>query len=101
MKLAFIQFPLRKARFWPEVSIIKQNQRAKLKINKETAKSNKQKLKSKMPIVSCTCGTKILVVPDIAAMNKAVKNHKAKHKGADDQLLTEQILKVASEQVIP
>ncbi len=75
-------------------------QSTKLKINKEVTKSYKQRFKSNMPIVMCTCGAKILVVPDLAAMNRAVKNHKVEHKSANEQFLTEQILEVASKQVL-
>ena len=33
-----------------------------------------------MPIIKCACGTKILVVPDLKAMDLAIKNHVAEHK---------------------
>jgi hypothetical protein len=33
-----------------------------------------------LPIISCECGDKILVVPDLQAMNNAIKTHVAKHK---------------------
>ena len=74
--------------------------RDELKINKENTESYRQKFKSTMPIVMCACGAKILVVPDLAAMDRAIKNHKAKHKSADEQFLTEQILEVASKQAL-
>jgi hypothetical protein len=56
----------------------------------------------KMPILNCTCGEKILVVPDLRAMNTAVKKHLDKHKNAGDnavseQTLTDEILKVLAE----
>jgi hypothetical protein len=44
----------------------------------------------KMVIFNCTCGEKILVVPDLEAMNRAVKKHLIKHKNAGDNDLTEQ-----------
>jgi len=71
-----------------------------LKIDKEIAKSYEQKFKSNMPIVTCICGKKILVVPDLAAMDRAINNHRAKHKSADEKLLIAQIFKVASRQVL-
>ena len=37
-------------------------------------------LKERLPIINCECGTEILVVPDLQAMNRAIKNHVAKHK---------------------
>jgi hypothetical protein len=49
-----------------------------------------------MPLTVCTCGAKILVVPDVAAMSRALKNHLTHHKGADEQYLIEQIFEVAS-----
>jgi hypothetical protein len=52
-----------------------------------------------MQIVTCACGAKILVVPDVAAMDRAIKNHKVEHKKADEQFLILQILKIASKQV--
>ena len=55
-----------------------------------------------MPTVRCVCGTEILVLPDLKAMNRAIKNHVAGHKDgfALDSLepsLTEKVLTIASE----
>ncbi|MCW4003744.1 MAG: hypothetical protein NWE95_07530 [Candidatus Bathyarchaeota archaeon] len=48
---------------------------------------------SKEPLtIRCTCGAKILIVPDIAAMNLAIQKHKAEHKEADEGFLVQQIL---------
>jgi hypothetical protein len=52
---------------------------------------------------------KNLVVPDLKAMNHAIKNHAAEHKKADyglmlnslEEFLTEQILIVASKMNLP
>jgi len=68
-------------------------------------RSGKFAARKSMPIVRCVCGFEILVVPDLKAMNRAIKNHVAEHKKASDgsalssleQFLTEQILTVASE----
>jgi hypothetical protein len=58
-----------------------------------------------LPTVKCVCGFKILVVPDLKAMNRAIKNHLAKHKKAHtdsvrlaffEESLAEQVLIVAS-----
>lgn len=38
--------------------------------------------KTRMPTVKCICGFEILVVPDLKAMSRAIKNHVAKHKKA-------------------
>jgi len=50
----------------------------------------------RMPITKCRCGFEILVVPDLKAMNLAIKNHVAKHKKSSSEklttFLTEQIL---------
>ncbi len=51
-----------------------------------------------MQFVECTCGEKILVVPDVAAMSMAVKNHLGDHKDADEQFLIAQIFEAASTQ---
>ena len=59
-------------------------------------------LKKRMPIIKCGCGFEILVVPDLKAMNRAIKNHVANHKKASDgserltAFLTEQVLIVAA-----
>ena len=58
--------------------------------------------KKRMPIVRCVCGSEILVVPDLKAMNLAINKHLAKHKKAGDgpkkliEFLTGQVLIVAS-----
>jgi hypothetical protein len=54
-----------------------------------------------MPIIKCVCGAKILVVPDLKAMNKAIRNHVAEHKKTDnldylEQFLTKKVLFAAS-----
>jgi len=77
---------------------IRKIQGTKLKI-KEFSKNSNRKFRSKMQIVTCACGAKILVVPDVAAMDRAIKNHKVEHKKADEQFLILQILKIASKQV--
>lgn len=64
--------------------------------------------KTSMPIIKCVCGTKILVVPDLKAMDLAIKNHVAEHTKTKKTLgkvlapslltefLTEQVLIKAS-----
>jgi hypothetical protein len=39
-----------------------------------------KRLKERLPIISCECGTEILVVPDLQAMNRAIKTHVAEHR---------------------
>jgi hypothetical protein len=50
--------------------------------------------KTRMPIIKCVCGFEILLVPDMKAMDRAIKNHVANHKKASDvsKRLTEQAL---------
>ena len=53
-----------------------------------------------MPTIRCVCGTRILVVPDLKAMNRAVKNHIAEHKKADCGLVLESLEKFLTEQIL-
>jgi hypothetical protein len=58
--------------------------------------------KKHMPIVRCICGSEILVVPDLKAMNIAITKHVGKPKKVHNDLerltefLTEQVLITAS-----
>ena len=53
-----------------------------IRTNQEITSEANQHLptKEKMPIYTCCCGIKILIIPDLSAMNKAIKNHVNKHK---------------------
>jgi hypothetical protein len=44
-------------------------------------------LKERLQIISCECGAEILLVPDLQAMNRAIKAHVAEHikKGKNAQ----------------
>jgi hypothetical protein len=75
---------------------MKKTQDIKLRIDQKH--TNIRKKRSHMPIVKCTCGARILLVPDVAGMSLAVKNHMAEHKDADEQLLIGQIFDAASKQ---
>jgi len=60
--------------------------------------------KGKMPIFLCDCGTKILVVPDMFAMEIAIINHIKLHRqltGAtiSEQSLTEKIISLINKQI--
>ena len=65
--------------------------------------------KKRMPIARCACGFEILVLPDLRAMNRAIKNHVTEHKQAGyglmsdllEEFLTEQILVMASKVNLP
>jgi hypothetical protein len=74
-------------------------QGSKFKIFKGTSK--KKKSGSVKPIVKCDCGAKILIVPDLAAMDRAINTHMTEHKGADEQFLIKQILNAAGKQAPP
>jgi hypothetical protein len=39
-----------------------------------------KRLKERLPLISCECGTEILLVPDLQAMNRAIKTHVAEHR---------------------
>jgi hypothetical protein len=38
------------------------------------------RLKEGLPIISCECGAEILVLPDLKAMNRAIKTHVVEHR---------------------
>jgi hypothetical protein len=67
-------------------------------------KSKSTKHQKGMPTIRCVCGLRILIIPDLQAMNRAIKKHLVEHKHADNGLtldcleesLTEQILIAAS-----
>ena len=73
------------------------------------SKSKSGKHQKGMPTIRCVCGLRILVVPDLKAMNHAIKNHVAEHKQADyglafdslEEFLTEQILMVTCKMSLP
>jgi DNA-directed RNA polymerase subunit RPC12/RpoP len=77
--------------------------------NLETELTYRSNPKS-LPTVRCVCGFRILVVPDLKAMNRAIKNHLTKHKKAHtdsvrlafiEASLAEQVLIVASKMSLP
>jgi hypothetical protein len=39
-----------------------------------------KRLKERLPLISCGCGAEILLVPDLQAMNRAIKIHVAEHR---------------------
>ena len=53
-----------------------------------------------MPTISCICGMRILVVPDLKAMNRAIKNHVTKHKQADYDLMPDSMKEFLTEQIL-
>jgi hypothetical protein len=86
---------------------VSMTKRSTQEINFNSGQDNKSKSainKKGMPTIRCVCGLRILVVPDLKAMNRAIKNHIAEHQQADyglvleslEEFLTEQILIIAS-----
>jgi hypothetical protein len=75
----------------------------------QDSKNKYPKYQKGMPIIRCVCGSRILIIPDLKAMNRAIKNHVAEHKQADyglvpeslEEFLTEQIMIVASKMKLP
>jgi hypothetical protein len=47
----------------------------------------------KMPVISCKCGEKILVIPNLIIMGDAVKKHVHKHKECSEEDLSQEIIK--------
>ena len=45
-------------------------------------------LKERLPIINCDCGAEILVVPDLQAMNRAIKAHVAEHRKKETLRIT-------------
>jgi hypothetical protein len=80
---------------------MKENQSPKLRIDSEINRKHKKEAKSTMQFVECTCGEKILIIPDVAAMSRAIKHHLKEHKDADEQFLIGQIIGTASRQIQP
>ncbi len=79
---------------------MKKIQRNKIKSDQSITWGNNEKFKTKMPLVKCSCGAKILLIPDVAAMSLALKNHATKHVDADEQNLIGQIFNLASKQLL-
>ena len=71
---------------------MKPNSKIHLEHKENKLETSHLKNGKKMPIFHCTCGAEILIVPDLAAMNKAIKNHLNQHNKVVNQLLTEENL---------
>ncbi|MDT8781957.1 MAG: hypothetical protein IAX22_04845 [Candidatus Bathyarchaeota archaeon] len=69
--------------------------------------------KKSMPILKCRCGVRILLIPDLSVMNKAIEKHLADHrkfvkksktlsKEIEDlrQFLVKQLFELSSSQII-
>lgn len=74
-------------------------------VSNQDHKSKSAVHEKRMPIIKCVCGAKLLVVPDLKAMNAAIRNHVTEHKKTHnyldnfdslEQFLTEKVLFAAS-----
>jgi len=75
----------------------------------QNCKRKLAKHKKQLPTMRCLCGAEILVVPDLKAMDQAIKNHLSEHEktsagkdkavaiGVLEQYLIEQVLIVAKQ----
>ena len=65
---------------------IDKNQQKKRNNNSESCS---KEIHGKMPVFSCSCGAKILIIPDLPEMNKAIRNHIIEHRKLSGQTLSE------------
>ncbi len=68
------------------------NHQSKEKNMQKATEKKSGKNCGKMPVFKCWCGAKILVVPDLREMDKAIKHHAVEHKKATGQSLPEEFL---------
>ena len=66
---------------------IKRNQE-----NKIIPKIHRKKARKSMVVFNCSCGVKILIVPDLVSMNKAIDEHLVEHKKLTGKSLSEEAL---------
>ena len=59
--------------------IITKTEETSRTLEDKNAQLDKQ-LKGRLPVVCCECGAEILLIPDLKAMDLAIKAHVAKHK---------------------
>jgi hypothetical protein len=52
----------------------------KPKMTQEKPVTMSSKANKKLPVFTCSCGAKILIVPDLREMTKAIKAHELEHK---------------------
>jgi hypothetical protein len=60
--------------------------------NKIIPKVHSKKVRKKMVVFNCSCGAKILIVPDLPEMNKAIEEHLIEHKKLTGKSLSEDVL---------
>jgi hypothetical protein len=64
--------------------LLRQKKLCNLPKNKSTDTS--KFLKQSLQVITCECGTDILIVPDLQAMNHAIKAHVKEHRKKEDPL---------------
>jgi hypothetical protein len=74
------------------VILIKKNQENNGDKKRKTLKNHEKETRKKMPVFICPCGIKILIVPDLSEMTKAIANHLIEHKKITGQDLSEEAL---------
>jgi hypothetical protein len=60
--------------------------------NKIIPKIHSKKVRKKMVVFNCSCGAKILIIPDLPEMNKAIGEHLIEHKKLTGKSLSEDTL---------
>jgi hypothetical protein len=60
--------------------------------NKIIPKIHSKKVRKKMVVFNCSCGVKILIIPDLPEMNKAIGEHLIEHKKLTGKSLSEDTL---------
>ena len=65
---------------------IDKNQQKKRNNNSESCS---KEIHGKMPVFNCSCGVKILIIPDLPEMNKAIRNHIIEHRKLSGYILSE------------
>jgi hypothetical protein len=71
-------------------------------MTQEKPATMQSKANKKMPVFTCSCGAKILIVPDLREMTKAIKAHELEHrmltgKRMSEEAIAEQIIMVLGE----
>lgn len=70
--------------------------------NRKIPKINCEESCKRMPVFICSCGVKLLIVPDLTAMNKVIEEHLIEHKkltgkSLSEEALAQEILKAIAE----
>jgi hypothetical protein len=59
--------------------------------NNQGAVPLRKKENVKLPVITCKCGVQILLVPDVAAMSRAIETHVLSHKTNEKTLKTKDL----------